>query len=1035
MNWRNRVVGIALGFAGAGFLVVATEADAGPANRGEVAGKARGRKPRKPKQFRSLPAPARSATPGTNDAGAPAQDAGPVAGAAAEGDFRQDVIDTGSLLTMAPGRALALNQYRGLHLIDTSDPAAPRILSTLRVTGNAQRMLLGSGNVVVVSDTYGRDGGHTLVTSVSTAGDTLVSEGSVSLDGSLRDAAREGDEITIVTGANWWGPYFVGPVYDVKDSGNVGPNMPGKRSAKRAGKRAFPNGAAFEPDARDDGSGTPPGGLGNDPSGIPTDDGGIPWTYDGSATVARLRVGADGTPSLLGSVNVTGSVMTHTLTGTDAVLAVYEYTFSDGAAGSDTGASDPMDPNGAFGPTITGYATKLVRVEDGTGGAPEVVGSADLGATQSVSVMDRDGESLRIVGYSNTGTVLETFDLSGAGAPVAQGSLTLTEYPSSWTFAGDAFAYTTVTYPAWDMERPQNEPKQTEEPTTTLHVVDLRDASAPAESSATDLGAGYTGQLLRAGNGVLAPLYTWSDMGTTKVVHADLTDPSAPSLSDSGTLDGWWYVSNVLGDLALLSGGEIDETGAYRPAVRLADLSDGLSVGGDVPVSTWVSTVARDGDLLGVGSYDRLTLIDVSDVGAPEKKGEVRLLVNAAGFAPLSDTTGAVLATDYVTGSIEIRSVSLPSADALSPIDVLEVGTGDAQMYPAGTMLYVVATDWATGRAKLHVVDASDASDLRLRGSLDLASYPGQVFLKGDALLLLRDAASLFTTNENGRIVAEKDPFGRGSRSWLRDELTAVLDVVDLRDPDAPKAGGRLRVRCDFAGQAILAGDSLYVPSYEDVSSQDPSNDGGYGEYAYFVREIDLADPLRPRAGKLTSVPGTLIAAANAPHQVLTASYEWDPFTGASTSSVNVVDLSRPFETRVLATRAVEGYIGTAVADGTRTYVTTESWGGYVIAEDGTVTYPPASQLLTLGLSDLAVRSESDRATGSYGAEIAGNCLFIRTWGWVGGLDVYSLADADAPSFTKATDVAGQMGRIHVIDGRAYIAGGLFGVESFDLAK
>lgn len=1028
MNWRNRVVGIALGFAGAGFLVVATEADAGPANRGEVAAKARGRKPRKPKQFRSLPAPTRSATPGTNDAGAPAQDAGPVAGAAAEGDFRQDVIDTGSLLAMSPGRALALNQYRGLHLIDTSNPAAPRVLSTLRVTGTGQRMLLGAGNVVVVSDTYGQDGGHTLVTSVATAGDTLVAEGSVSLDGSLRDAAREGDEITVVTGANWWGPYFVGPVYSVADAGgNVGPSMAGKR----AGKRAFPNGAAFEPDARDDGSGTPPGGLGNDPAGIPTGDAGIPWTYDGSATVARIHVGESGAPSLLGTVNVAGSLMTHALTGTDAVLAVYEYTLSDGAAGTDTGTgSDPMDPNGGTGRTITGYATKLVRVEDGAGGAPEVVGSADLGATQSVAAIDRSGESLRIVGYEAAGAVVATFDLTGTGAPVAQGSLALAEYPSSWTFAGDAFAYTTVTYPNWNTEQ-----KQDAEATTTLHVVDLRNTSAPAEASATDLGTGYTGQLLRAGSGVLAPLYTWSDAGTTRIVHADLTDPAAPPLTDSGALDGSWYVSNVLGNLALLAGGEIDETGAYRPAVRLANLSGGISVGGDVPVSTWVSTVARDGDLLGVGSYDRLTLIDVSDIGAPEAKGEVRLLVNAAGFAPLSDTTGAVLATDYVTGTIEIRSVSLPSADALSPIDVLDVGTGDAQMYAAGSMLYVVATDWATGRANLHVVDASDPSDLRLRGSLDLASYPGQVFLKGDALLLLRDAASLFTTNANGRLVAERDPFGRGSRSWLRDELTAVLDVVDLRDPDAPKAGGRLRVRCDFAGQAILAGDSLYVPSYEDVSGQDPSNDGGYGEYAYFVREIDLADPLRPRAGKLTSVPGTLIAAANAPHQVLTASYEWDEFTGASTSSVNVVDLSLPFETRVLATRAVDGYIGTAVADGTRTYVTTETWGGYVIAEDGTVTYPPASQLLTLGLSDLAVRSASDRATGSYGAEIAGNCLFIRTWGWVGGLDVYSLADADAPSFTKATDVAGQTGRIHVIDGRAYIAGGLFGVESFDLAK
>src|SRR5262249_13974225 len=152
----------------------------------------------------------------------------------------------------------------------------------------------------------------------------------------------------------------------------------------------------------------------------------------------------------------------------------------------------------------------------------------------------------------------------------------------------------------------------------------------------------------------------------------------------------------------------------------------------------------------------------------------------------------------------EIRTVSLPAADAQAPMDTLKVGTGDAQLFARAPFLYVVATDWTTGRSAVHVVDASDPEHLVARGSLDLASYPGQLFQKGDALLLLREAYTLFTADENGVTKPDPDAFGRCPRSWLRDDLTAVLDVVDLSDPDAPSAAERLRLRWDWSGEAVL---------------------------------------------------------------------------------------------------------------------------------------------------------------------------------------------------------------------------------------
>jgi hypothetical protein len=50
-------------------------------------------------------------------------------------------------------------------------------------------------------------------------------------------------------------------------------------------------------------------------------------------------------------------------------------------------------------------------------------------------------------------------------------------------------------------------------------------------------------------------------------------------------------------------------------------------------------------------------------------------------------------------------------------------------------------------------------------------------------------------------------------------------------------------------------------------------------------------------------------------------------------------------------------------------------------------------------------------------------------------MDVYSLAAPGVPAFIASHDVAGLSGDVTVLGGRAYVAGGLYGVESFDLSK
>ena len=993
-------------------VAAATDADARP-RRGQ----------RARHHFRSRQAPDKARTPAlANDSSAPAADS-PVAGAAAEGAFRQDVIGGGTLLAMSEDRALLLSSYRGLSLVDTSDPDAPHVLASVAVEGTGQRMLLGEGEVAVVSGSWDKDGAYTLITGVGISDSGLTSKGSVRAEGNFVDGARAGADVLVVTGDGWYGPVYYA---DAAGPAAGGPGVQQRRT-QRHHRHRLPQRRSF----------AAPGGV--DPNGAM-----YPW-YGGSVEshVARARIAADGTPTLLGSVDFTGAVVAQTVSGTEAIVSLS----GRPTDGSEAGCTNSI-PASCWGL----YADALVRITDGEGGAPVVTAELELSQGTGPNVLNRDGDTLRGLSWGGAGSLVQTFDLAD-GAITPLGSFETGTWPSAFAFTDGAFVYATT---EWRYAEPYLPGDPVFDPngvadamggvvksagtvvdpssTSTLHCVDLRDPAHPAAGGSLDLGSGWIGGLVAVPGGVAGTTFDYEGSEpSTALFRADVTDPTAPSLAGSADVAGYASLGPVLGDLLLLNGGDVADDYSFRPRTTLVDLAaGGLGVGGSFTPRSWTAEAARSGDLLGLAGYDRLTLVRIGDLANPQVAGEVRLVVNVAGFAALSDSVGAALTTDYLGGDVEIRTVSLPAADALAPIDTLRVGTGDAQLFANGSLLYVVSTDWTTGRAAVHVVDASDPANLVLRGSLDLASYPGQIFRKGDALLLLREAYTLFTENDAGVTKPDPDAFGRCPRSWLRDDLTAALDVVDLSDPDAPKAAERLRLRWDWSGTAVLDGDSLYVSAYADLT-QDGDE---FATYAYRVREIDVSDPLHPSAGPAIDVPGTLVAGAGAPHRVLTADYAWDETTGATTSTLRLVDLSLDWRERVLGDATIPGYPETVTTAAGRAYVVAETWNAYV-AQTPSKPADPSASLYAFDLSGGAMTQTAKlaRDSGAWGGEVAGGCLFLRTWGWTGALDVYSLADPALPVFAATHEVVGLAGGVTVVGGRAYVAGGPYGVRSFDLGK
>ena len=148
------------------------------------------------------------------DAGAPEADEG------AGGDER--TVEEGDIYrVLGNGLILNLNSYRGLQVIDITDPTSPSIVGRLGVTGSPVEMyVVGETAYVLLNNWEGYYGSRAdvrverqtggLVLAVDLSDPTApVEAGRSFVPGYIQTSrvAREGDRAALYAVANWWGPW------------------------------------------------------------------------------------------------------------------------------------------------------------------------------------------------------------------------------------------------------------------------------------------------------------------------------------------------------------------------------------------------------------------------------------------------------------------------------------------------------------------------------------------------------------------------------------------------------------------------------------------------------------------------------------------------------------------------------------------------------------------------------------------------------------------------------------------------------------
>jgi len=419
------------------------------------------------------------------------------------------------------------------------------------------------------------------------------------------------------------------------------------------------------------------------------------------------------------------------------------------------------------------------------------------------------------------------------------------------------------------------------------------------------------------------------------------------------------------------------------------------------------------GTRLAALSDQALQVVDASDRGAPRELSRLDLArpVQAVEILP-----GALveLSGDWTRGDTELVVTPLRDPDTAAPLARVHVPAPLARSYRVGSVIWLLATDWASGKGWLQAVDFADPLHPVKRGTLSLSAADsdtarGGWWGWGSEAALLGTVLAVHRISWPTCVKAPCDPL---------DELR----LYDLSDPAAPRLASTTGVPGSAWSWGLLAsGRYLWLTHFEWGPAQVGVTDGtAWGRY--YLDRLDVTDPAHPVLLQKVNVPGVLTWAGEDGKTLVTLETSWRGT--APSSAIHKLELTADGGARLVATTLLAGYPSGAVVSGGHAYVATTDWSAAT----------PGVHLLTIDLGTmLAASDEVVEASWAWAATAAGGKLFLQA-GWQDqGVLVFGLGDPARPAFEKFVRTDGWVQQIAVGGGVAYLPSGVYGVPMIEL--
>ncbi|GEJ57847.1 beta-propeller domain-containing protein [Anaeromyxobacter diazotrophicus] len=918
------------------------------------------------------PPPGSARFGGTATAGAPGPAAAPQGGAAAA-----RAVEEADVYARAGTTLYVLNAFRGLQAIDLADPAAPILLARLPLLGTPVDLYLrGSAALVAVSDvlsfreaagaTQPERGSRLFAVDVSDPAHPAVAT-ELPVDGELVQTRLVGDVLYVVSRQSpWYG--WPGIATGVASGGSGGA---GAVSGAVAGA-GWETVTVASFDVRDPAH---------------------------PAEVAHLQLPAGGWDA---HAHVTAERVTLAFSG-----------WSADASGPVTRfrAVDISDPGGAL----------VAGVEVTCPGAVRDRWSMDFDAATGLF------RAVAATGW-NAGALLQIWasPTPEAATPVSQLAIDVAESLTAARFDGARVYLVTarITDPLW--------------------VVDATVPAQPSVAGALSM-PGQLDFIEPRGDRLLALGHT-SEAGTPSqlaVSLLDVSDLAAPRLLDRatfGTSFGWVPVSPddlrkafiVLDPPATGPGlvlvpvqGWDAASFRYQGGTQLLDWTrDALTLRGflhhpgavkrSFPLDQVASCLAALSDAA-------LQTVDATDRAAPRELARLDLARSVTTLALLGDHA-VELSGDWYRGDLELAVTPALDPDAAAPLARVAVTAPQASLYQDGALVWLLAVDWASGRAWLEGHDLTDPAQPRARGRIDLPADALGGGVPGLGMGLptpvgagltrpwgfAADAALVghaLVVHRSGWPCAGTCPAGAAGQ----------LRVYDLSDPDQPRLASTVDLADGWSWGLRVVDRFAWLTRF--------AWDGIAARGRYFLDRVDLGDPARPLLLAGVNVPGVLYGASEDGRRVFTLESWW---TDASTPVTWAHGLTlTDGGARLDGSVKLQGDAWQGEAAGGVGWVPATTW-----ASDGATV-----RLYALDLGAMAVASEQRvRGGGAWLRRAAAGKLFLMASWADPGLLVYDLSDPRQPAFERFFRTEAYPWDVVVGGGYAYLPSGAYGVPMVKLA-
>jgi hypothetical protein len=271
-----------------------------------------------------------------------------------------------------------------------------------------------------------------------------------------------------------------------------------------------------------------------------------------------------------------------------------------------------------------------------------------------------------------------------------------------------------------------------------------------------------------------------------------------------------------------------------------------------------------------------------------------------------------------------------------------------------------------------------------------------------------------------------------------------VLKVVDAAAPDNLDIAATIKIDLQNGSptRTLWQGSRAYVSYAAPIA-----NDGSAPQYQYYYKcyfkAVDCTDIYNPTVSEGINIPGYVVGSSTDGKYIYTIDYQYAAFFDNSLNAVylNTLELAggkaylRDRKIIIPATTANnESYsIGNVVVSNEKAYYTVSH--SACSADYSACQYD--AQLVTANLSNpKSIEFSSSQKLQGQGADIIDviqNKLFLYAYSGSGGIIIYSLANPLEPGFETFYRTDYYPGKIVVIDNKACLPSGMYGVKVIPL--